>query len=96
MRECVDDLSNGQAALDKCTSDGTTLNPTDSLSLRQLITPATAGQLGSGTCRLTTGLGLMFTPSHCNNITISVVNSPSRPSETFGQTDYHILNFEKD
>ncbi len=63
MRACVDDLSNGQAAPYKCTSEGTTLNPTESLPLRQLITLGIAGHLGLGDCRPPTGLGLMSTPS---------------------------------
>ncbi len=59
VRACVDDLSNGQAALYKCTSEGTTLNPTDSLPLHQLITLGIAGHLGLGDCRPPTGPGLM-------------------------------------
>ena len=71
MSKCVDDLSNGQAVLYKCTSEGTTLNPTDSLQIRQLITLGIASYLGLGDCRTPTGLGLMSTPSQYAAVCIS-------------------------
>ena len=64
----MDDISNGQVALYKYTSEGNTpshielINPTDCLLLRQLITLGIASHLSLGDCRPPTGPGPSLHP----------------------------------